>query len=883
MRKTRTTRIESIAPLQGGMVAGLWEDELCIISADNRSWGDSNTVVELWCRSKNGHSALVLVNGMRPYIEISPKEGGREGSQTDLQDVLNLSSVTEILPPVIKWTSRGEKPHWRVMVRDTTVVARLRDQLRAEWTVTSADIQFHKRLMYDLDLGPHISVKGKVMFCGDRAPKGATSPYKDDRDAEEAILSVGGRGLYPVDMIIEVEIDDLSSCEPFQAPMVTLSIDLETSISTNRILCAAVVVDRDGARGEHTFHGDEIEDILKPICRLVREQDPDVITGYNIDNFDLPRILERTEHLVGKGERPELFGWGRVPLDENSRRTIPNRGQNRTWSIAGRVPMDAWWQARQTLRPERESLRFVTALIWPDNEEMKKLDVDASRMDEEWAKRPMEVIQYCLRDTYLPLDILSHLQSVQEKEALASVAKTSFSTAATETTSQWIDSLVIRLADRENVAVPTTRQIRRGEQIAGGYVHEVEPGLRSWIAVLDFKSMYPSIMIANNICSTTLVEDGKSLDDDMVSPSTGTRYRSVGVRRGLVPRLLSDLMKQRDDYKNSSKHARSNGDEQSAFLNDKLQFAVKILMNSFYGVFASSFYRFTHKDIGASITEWARYNIKSIIADLGDDGYDVVYSDTDSIFVKTMDVEDSPISKPMENDPDLKNWERARNDTISFGKRLASKYSKEGAELEFETAMSAFFSHGAKKRYVGRVVWPREEMLIRGYEVRRTDSFKLLTSTMTMLFEKILEGKEEFAVDRTRKTIEDVRMGRVDVADLVISRSCKGKIRKDGSVDFSVYSNPDGLPYVRAAKQRIERGLGFTPGMKVGYVVTNAKSSPMQVKAWLTEELGDDPPEYDPEYYARRLATALGRITEAFKWSERDLIQGSRQQSLFDF
>ena len=60
---------------------------------------------------------------------------------------------------------------------------------------------------------------------------------------------------------------------------------------------------------------------------------------------------------------------------------------------------------------------------------------------------------------------------------------------------------------------------------------------------------------------------------------------------------------------------------------------------------------------------------------------------------------------------------------------------------------------------------------------------------MTMLFEKILEGKEEFAVDRTRKTIEDVKMGRVDVADLVISRSCKGKIRKDGSVDFSVYSN----------------------------------------------------------------------------------------------
>mgnify|MGYP005684146363 FL=1 len=200
------------------MVAGIWEDELCIISTDNRSWGDSNTVVEMWCRSKNGHSVLVLVNGMQPYIEISPKEGGREGSQTDIQDVLNLSTVTEILPPVTKWTSRGEKPHWRVMVRDTTVVTRLRDQLRAEWTVTSADIQFHKRLMYDLDLGPHISVKGRIMFSGDRAPEGAISPHKDDRDAEEAILSIGGRGLYPVDIIIEAKIEDLSSCLLYTSP-----------------------------------------------------------------------------------------------------------------------------------------------------------------------------------------------------------------------------------------------------------------------------------------------------------------------------------------------------------------------------------------------------------------------------------------------------------------------------------------------------------------------------------------------------------------------------------------------------------------------------------------------------------------------------------------
>ena len=85
--------------------------------------------------------------------------------------------------------------------------------------------------------------------------------------------------------------------------------------------------------------------------------------------------------------------------------------------------------------------------------------------------------------------------------------------------------------------------------------------------------------------------------------------------------------------------------------------------------------------------------------------------------------------------------------------------SQEGAELEFETALSAFFSHGAKKRYVGRVVWPREEMLIRGYEVRRTDSFDLLSETMTEMFEMLLDGNTEGAVDMTKLAIDEVRGG----------------------------------------------------------------------------------------------------------------------------
>ena len=872
-----------------------WEEEMCIISGSYQS-GDGKphrTTVELWCRSRAGHSVTLLVNGLRPYVVIALPGKPRPASEADsaLDYLRSMDWAVNVTPIGDKWTPDGDKPHWKVEVPQPWMITRgpnIRKTLQESWEVSSADILFERRLLLDYDLGPHISACGEVLWAGERAPVEARDESTTDRaTATGRIAEVGGAGLYPVDMVLSCTVDDLSITEPFRTPFVTFSFDLETSIQSNRILCAAAVIDRGGERTEHTFQGEE-GDIMEGLTKLIRSEDPDIITGYNIDNFDLPRMEERADVLAGRSrmEAAALYGWGRVPmLQSENRRLFPSRQQNRVWRIPGRIPLDAWWQARQTLRPQRETLRYVSKLLWPEDEDKHKLDIDASQMDREWAERPEEVLEYCVRDTVLPLDILDRLQSVARKEALASVSLTTVETASSGTTSQWLDSLVIRLADRRNVSVPTTNSgPRRRNQIAGGYVHEVDAGLEPWVVVLDFKSMYPSIMIANNICFTTLLRDGSVDDSHSVSPTTETRYLSKEDRLGLVPQLLEQLMQSREVHKAALSVARESGDEAEAFLQDQLQYAVKILMNSFYGVFASSFYRFTHPDLGASITEWARHNIRGIIAHVEKRGHEVVYSDTDSIFVKAPVDKESPINKPPEDSPVHADWERAKAETLRFGESLASEFTKEGAELELETALSAFFSHGAKKRYVGRVVWPREEMLIRGYEVRRTDSFALLTRTMTEMFEMILNGEEWAAVEMTKSVIDDVKARRVDAADLVISRSCKGTLRRDGTVDFSkVYDNPNGLPYVRAAKKRIERDLPFTPGMKVGYVVTSAKNSPMDVEPWLVDEIGEDPPRYDPDYYARRLATALGRITEAFGWGRTELMSGSRQQTLFDF
>ena len=869
-----------------------WEEEMCIVSGSYQSLEGKpyRTIVELWCRTRSGHSVTLLVEGLRPYMVIAQPGRPQPASEaaSGLDFLRDMAEVVNITPIGDKWTPVGQKPHWRVEATQPYVVPRLRKRIQNSWEVTSADILFVQRLLLDCDLGPHIVARGEVLWASDRAPAKCRDNNTDDRDtAAGRIAKAGGSGLYPTDMVVSCTLEDLAKAEPFRTPFVSFSFDLETSIKSNRILCAAAVIDRDGERSEYTFRGEE-GDIMEGLTSLVRSEDPDIITGYNIDNFDLPRMEERADVLAGRSkmEAAVLYGWGRVPmLQSENKRLFPSRQQNRVWRIPGRIPLDAWWQARQTLKPQRESLSYVSKLLWPEDEDKHKLDIDASQMDREWAERPDEVLEYCVRDTVLPLDILGHLQSVARKEALASVSLTTVETASVGTTSQWIDSLVIRLADRSNVAVPTTNSgPRRRDQIAGGYVHEVDAGISPWVVVLDFKSMYPSIMIANNICSTTLVRDDSTDGSYNISPTTQTRYRSKDERVGLVPHLLEQLMQSRDKHKAALTAARAAGDEAEAFLQDQLQYAIKILMNSFYGVFASNFYRFTHADLGASITEWARHNIRDIISQVENDGHEVVYSDTDSIFVRAPVDKQAPINRPDEGEESLGEWEGAKRETLQFGERLAERFTREGAELEFETALSAFFSHGAKKRYVGRVVWPREEMLIRGYEVRRTDSFALLTSTMTEMFEMILGGEEWAAVEMTKAVIDDVKGRKVDAADLVISRSCKGTLRRNGTVDFSkVYDNPDGLPYVRAAKERIRRGLPFTPGMKVGYIVINAKSSPMIVEPWLVDEIDEDPPKYDPDYYARRLAKSLGRITEAFGWSETELLSGSRQQSIFDF
>jgi DNA polymerase I len=283
---------------------------------------------------------------------------------------------------------------------------------------------------------------------------------------------------------------------------------------------------------------------------------------------------------------------------------------------------------------------------------------------------------------------------------------------------------------------------------------------------------------------------------------------------------------------------------------DRVQNAIKILMNAFYGVFASAFYRFTDARIGGSITAFARENIQDIIHKLEAQNITVIYSDTDSVFFE------SPYHTLAE--------------TVEFGKKLAAQYSEDGVVLEFEKVIEPYFTHGKKKRYVGTVIWPTVTRIERGYETRRTDSFDLQSEALSKVFDEILSANLDGAIKYAREIVADTQKGNVPLEKLVISKTAKLE---------RFYKEPSAQANVQAMQKLKALGYEFVPGMKVSYIVTNSRKTPQEVEPYIHGRPFRHTPDW--QYYAERLALSIARVTDVFGWNEKTLLTGVEQKSLF--
>ncbi len=767
------------------------EYKLRILSGSYDRSDEKNVVMELFGRTDNDKSVVIRYKNFRPYFYIvEPPE-----------DLINtLKNDPEIISIDDKdlWVSGQIKKCKKVVLHGPWKVPNYRKIAQEKCQVLAADIPFHHRFMYDLDIGSCVVVKGKEI--------------KNNR--------------YTVDIVIDAET--INNVDPFIPDLKILSLDIENSIKEKKIYTIGIAIYHNGEIKTKSILGNDNESIIRELEKIIISEDPDVITGYNIDGYDLPYIIDLARDLkIG-------FHIGRDGSE-------PMRIMGQFWRVHGRIVADAWWNVKRELKPKQETLNAVAKDLLGE----EKLDVDRSKMDDEWLRDREKVVEYCVNDAVLALKILLKIEVLRKYQDLSTVSKLPMDDVMNSGASTLIDSILIREADRNNIGVPLMMSQEEEERIEGGYVHTIEPGLYHWVCVLDFKSMYPSIIIKYNICFTTISKDGT-----IVSPS-GVRFLSKDVKEGLVPKILNNLMNQRDEIKKKMKSAEG---EMKRYYNG-LQQAIKILMNSFYGVFASSFYRFTNKEIGSSITAFARETVKSIIKDLEEKGIKVVYGDTDSVFF-------------LSPKPNLE-------ESIKFGNEIAEEISKkENLIFEFQQILEPFFSHGAKKRYVGKVVYPVEEsgeIVVRGYETRRTDSFDLQSEILMEIFQLILDGKLDEAKKRSKEVIDQVKKGNVPIEKLVISRSVR---------DIKEYKNPDSMPNVQAAKKMQELGYEFIPGMKVSWIVVNDRKSPQEVEPYISGRVFTKKPDF--EYYARRLAETLSRITEVFELDQNALITGKRQTTLFN-
>jgi DNA polymerase I len=777
---------------------GTWDIRL--LTATYSAEGDG-VVVELYGKTREGRSIVVRHRDFRPYFYmLDPPEQTRMALKAD-SEVVKTEEVQ-------LWNGTEKQNFLKVTIKFPWKVPQYRERYRHGTEFYAADIPFGQRFIYDKDLGACVRVTGTELSGAD-----------------------GSR--YSVELVVAAE--KYEDCPPFHPPLKILSFDIENSIKKETFgkiftICIAI---RDSAAGElrtKCLTGSEVQ-MLRAFEDAILVEDPDVITGYNIDNYDIPTILTRTKE---NGLEPPR--WARDG-------TEPRSINDRFWRLTGRVVADAWWNAKLALKPKKETLAAISKQVL--NEE--KLDVDPLQIDAEWARDKDKVVRYCTRDAELALRILEKIAILKRSMDLASVSRLPLDDVVNGRTSTFIDSILIRQADRAGIAVPMTRRERNEEKIEGGYVHSISPGLYHWVAVLDFKSMYPSVIISKNICFTTLNPEGKT-----VSP-VGARFFTRDVKEGLLPRILQSLMKDRADAQRRRNEARQGGNKEEADYYDGLQEAVKVLMNSVYGVFASAFYRFTNQTIGASITAFARENIKGVIEKLEGEGLDVVYSDTDSVFFLLPD-----------GHRDLEGGAR-------FGRAKAEEFSKGGATLEFQGIYEPMFSHGAKKRYVARCIWPKEDTVVRGYEIRRTDSFDLLSESLATVFDHVLAGRIEEAKQYAKTIVSDTKCGRVPLEKLVISRTVQGM---DEEGRGTVYKNPDSMANVATARKLKVMGYEFVPGMKVSWIVTDAQKTPQAVEPFIDGRQFEFRPDW--KYYARRLAVSLARATESFGLDERALLTGQK-------
>jgi DNA polymerase-2 len=708
-------------------------------------------VIHLWGKLETGETFLVRDDRLVPYFYIQERDA-EKARELGVERILPCDRVSLKGEPVV-----------RVELATPPDTPPVRDRLQRFGIPTyEADVRFAMRFLID-----H-GIRGSLAIAGTH-----TSGRGVDRVYENPTLA-------PTDWTPSLKV---------------LSLDIETDPQARRILSAALhgcgasevlLLTPQGFDCPATATAVRSEaQLLRRLGERICELDPDVLTGWNVIDFDFAVLVKRSEALnvglnVARGVGPARLRPGRGPR-EASRMFVP-----------GRLVLDGLQLLRGAfIRMERYSLNFVAQQVLGEGKTLPGHDRAAEilRLFKEDRER---FVEYNLTDARLVNEILENLQLVElavERSRLTGLPpdRVASSVAA-------FDFLYLSRLGKRSVVAPSVRSDRAlDETMGGGHVLEPQPGLYENVLVFDFKSLYPSLIRTFQIDPLGYVESPRP-DQDLIIAPNGAAFRRED---GILTLLLDELFPRREA-------AIQKGSEVESY-------AIKILMNSFFGVLGTPVCRFFNPAVANAITSsgrqillWSRDRLEAW-------GHRVLYGDTDSLFVES-------------GAPDHVAAQRLGEELVTglnevLGEYLRHEWEVESRlEVELEERYLRLFlpslrhgTKGARKRYAGLVEREgRPEVVFTGLEAVRRDWTDLARQTQRELYRRLFfdEPVEEYL----QQLASDLREGRLD--ELLVYRKA---LRKN--LDAYTATTP---PHVAAARKMSTR-----PGRLISYVVTTAGPEPL--------------------------------------------------------
>ena len=644
-----------------------------------------------------------------------------------------------------------------------------------------------------------------------------------------------------VDRIYENQTLEAASHDYVPNPTM-FAFDIETNLDGTRLLCMSAYMD--GFSKSWIISDEELlkgvtcrdeKDLLEKFFACIKEQDPDIITGWNIIDFDLAVIRDRAKAMGV----PLTFGrpdWEcKLRIEESF--FIDSKAD-----VPGRMVLDGIHLLKGAFIKMNDYKLNTAAKRFLGKEKLIAGEGRHTEIQELYKSDKPKLIAYNLLDAQLVYEIImksetlslaiqrSMLTGMQLDRVNASVAS--------------LDFVYLSEARKRGLVTTSSGYGESEERIKGGFVMESKPGIYEYILVLDFKSLYPSIIRTFNIDPLVFVDRRQASlfkKEDLITTPNGASFKRDA---GILPDLIHRLWAQRDKAKKENNKLASH--------------AIKILMNSFFGVLANPRCRFYNLDIANAITQSGQHIIKLTAKKIEEQGFTVIYGDTDSIFVLSGAKEEAEAERI---------GIRLQNHINDFyNDHIRKEYGRESfLELEFEKIYKKFLmprirgaEEGAKKRYAGLLVKDgKERMDFVGLEVVRRDWTGLAKKFQTELLERIFRGEEVTAY--VRQFVADVRKGAYD--SLLVYRKA---IRK--GVEAYTKTTP---PHVKAARQ-LER----LDGNIIEYVMTVDGPQPVQkLKSSI---------DYD-HYIEKQVKPIADSVLSFQNLGFEDMLQGHKQRSLADF